>query len=185
MLSNGSVQCWGTDSIGSYGFAISTAHFNLVPVNVSGISNAVAVAAGPEYSCALLSTGSVQCWGYDSNGPLGNGSATDGSVPVTLPGVSNAIALANTCALLSTGSIQCWAYTYNGYITGSTDNVSVITNAVAVTNTCALLNTGSIQCWGDNYFGQLGIGASGMSWVQILVFPCDHAAMGSDWGTAS
>jgi hypothetical protein len=22
-------------------------------------------------------------------------------------------------------------------------------------------------------------------WVQILVFPCDHAAMGSDWGTAS
>jgi HD-like signal output (HDOD) protein len=24
-----------------------------------------------------------------------------------------------------------------------------------------------------------------MIWVQILVFPCDHAAMGSDWGTAS
>jgi hypothetical protein len=22
-------------------------------------------------------------------------------------------------------------------------------------------------------------------WVQILEFPCDHAAMGSDWGTAS
>jgi radical SAM protein with 4Fe4S-binding SPASM domain len=24
-----------------------------------------------------------------------------------------------------------------------------------------------------------------IKWVQILVFPCDHAAMGSDWGTAS
>jgi hypothetical protein len=34
-----------------------------VPVLVSGITNAIAVAAGYTGSCALLSGGSVVCWG--------------------------------------------------------------------------------------------------------------------------
>ena len=34
---------------------------------------AIAAAAGSYHSCAVLSGGSMQCWGYNWNGQLGNG----------------------------------------------------------------------------------------------------------------
>ena len=63
-------------------------------------------------SCALLSTGSVQCWGDNEYSQLGNGSTTTSYVPVIVSGISNAIAVStgclHTCAVLSGGSVQCW-----------------------------------------------------------------------------
>jgi len=44
-----------------------------VPITVSGITNAIAIALVKEHTCALLSGGSVQCWGDNSFGQLGNG----------------------------------------------------------------------------------------------------------------
>jgi Regulator of chromosome condensation (RCC1) repeat len=55
-----------------------------VPVAVSGISNAAAVTGGPDDFCALLSTGHVDCWGYNSTGQLGNGTTTGSDVPVAV-----------------------------------------------------------------------------------------------------
>jgi alpha-tubulin suppressor-like RCC1 family protein len=52
-----------------------------VPVPVTGITNATAVAAGYNDTCAVLNGGSVQCWGDNDNAQLGNGTKTDSSVP--------------------------------------------------------------------------------------------------------
>ncbi len=57
-----------------------------VPVTVSGITNATAVAADDSHTCALLSDGTVQCWGYNLIGELGNGTTVNSSVPVTVSG---------------------------------------------------------------------------------------------------
>ena len=82
------------------------------PVAVSGLSNAVAIAAGDHHTCALLGDGTARCWGDNSNGQLGDNTTTDRHTPVTVSGLSNAVAIAagddHTCALLSDGTARCW-----------------------------------------------------------------------------
>ena len=59
------------------------------PQAVTGITNAVSVTsddAGDGY-CAVLSTGGVDCWGYNGYGELGNGTTggPDGEMATTRP----------------------------------------------------------------------------------------------------
>ncbi len=46
--------------------------YSNTPVAVSGISTATAVSAMYNDSCALLSGGTIQCWGFNEDGELGN-----------------------------------------------------------------------------------------------------------------
>ena len=39
------------------------------------------------YTCALLSTGAVKCWGYNANGQLGDNSQTNRLTPVAVSGI--------------------------------------------------------------------------------------------------
>ena len=81
VLLSGRVKCWGDNADGQLGD-----HSNdpsNVPVKVVGIKDAVEVDAGDEYStCARLADGSARCWGYNSDGQLGNNSSNDSNVPV-------------------------------------------------------------------------------------------------------
>ena len=56
------------------------------PETVAGVTNATAVTVGYEHECVLLKDGAVQCWGDNSIGQLGNGSAGGSSAPVTVSG---------------------------------------------------------------------------------------------------
>jgi alpha-tubulin suppressor-like RCC1 family protein len=65
----------------------------------------------------------VDCWGYNGNGELGNGTidGPDGEygydTPQAVTGITNDVSVtsdgAGYCALLSTGGVDCWGY--NGY----------------------------------------------------------------------
>jgi alpha-tubulin suppressor-like RCC1 family protein len=56
---------------------------SLAMVTLTVRSNDTVIAAGANHTCALVN-GGVQCWGFNSNGQLGNNSTTNSSVPVNV-----------------------------------------------------------------------------------------------------
>jgi alpha-tubulin suppressor-like RCC1 family protein len=174
LLASGVVKCWGYNVYGNLGDG-TNARWSTIPVKVSGIGSATALALNWAHSCALLASGAVQCWGYNVKGQLGNGTTTNSNVPVAVKGISNATAVATgaffSCALLASGEVQCWGSSGlgqlgNGSFADSSVPVSVagISTAVAITaggfHACAVLSNGSAQCWGSNNYGQLGDGSN-------------------------
>ena len=169
---NGIVKCWGTNWHGRVTGDGGTTN-QTTPVTVPGISNATEVGIGMTSSCALLSNGTIKCWGQGDSGQLGNGSTLNNpNSPVTVSGINNAISVSNgrmhACALLSTGSIKCWGKAENGQLgNGSTTgnssqnnqtipvDVSGISNAINISagaqESCAVLDTGSVKCWGAGF----------------------------------
>jgi len=144
----------------------------------------LAVNSGENYSCAVVSDGTVKCWGLNNAGQLGDGTIISKSRPVSVFGISTAVAVAggynHSCALLSSGAIKCWgsnAYGQlgNGTITQSLTPVFVsgISNAVAVANgaghSCAVLSDGTMKCWGFNSYGPLGDGTTTRSSIPVSV----------------
>ena len=199
LLSTGGVDCWGYNPDGELGNGTiggpdGEGGYD-TPQAVSGITNAVSVTGGDDEGygyCALLSTGGVDCWGYNGDGEVGNGTigGPDGEggydTPQAVSGITNAVSVTGDdddgyCALLSTGGVDCWGYNPDGELGNGTiggpdgeggydtpQAVSGITNAVSVTGGddegygyCALLSTGGVDCWGYNGDGELGNGTIG------------------------
>ena len=174
VLNTGAVNCWGRNFNGQLGNGTTTD--SLVPVAVAAFTDvsatAVSITAGSYHTCALLNTGAVNCWGYNGDGRLGNGTTTDSLVPVAVSAFTDGSATAvsitagnyHTCALLNTGAVNCWGRNNYGQLgnNSTTDSsapvaVSAFTDgatAVSITagdsHTCALLNTGAVNCWGSN-----------------------------------
>jgi alpha-tubulin suppressor-like RCC1 family protein len=168
-LANGTVQCWGNNT--SSGQLGNGTNLNSnVPVTVTGISTARAIAANRDATCAVLANGTVQCWGNGTSGQLGNGTSLTSAVPVTVSNVTAATQVAmgdfHACALVTGGTLQCWGRGFEGQIGGSlrASNVAVavpgISNATAVSagnqHSCAVLSSGAVQCFGSGEEFRLG-----------------------------
>lgn len=195
-LSTGAVQCWGLDINGQLGDGSSTTGHGgcgavncaTAPVAVSGISNATDVVAGVLHSCALLSTGVVQCWGSRLNGRLGSGSSSGSATsPEDVMGLSDAAAIAggvnHTCARRTTGRVVCWGVGAGGRLgnAGVADsnvpvNVTGLTNGTNVLSAggdqgCATRTNGSVWCWGENSLGSVGDNTMTMRTSPVALLP--------------
>ena len=106
------------------------------PVAVNDLTGAVGLAAGYGHACALLSNGTMRCWGENREGQLGNGTtANPGTAqPVNVSGITGATAFTtgayHTCAVLGNGTLRCWgrngnAQLGNGTFTNSSTPVPV------------------------------------------------------------
>jgi alpha-tubulin suppressor-like RCC1 family protein len=70
----GKVFCWGHNLFGQLG-TLSVENAN-VPLEVTGFnSEVIAISAGSEHTCVRTASLTVQCWGRNDSGQLGNGTA--------------------------------------------------------------------------------------------------------------
>jgi alpha-tubulin suppressor-like RCC1 family protein len=180
VLADGKVKAFGVNFYGQLGNGKSGSGQNQIsPVEVSGITNAVAVSAGNDHSLVLLNDGSVKAFGDNRFGQLGNGTSDSSSnIPVTVSGITNAIAISagriHSLVLLSNGTVKAFGNNGSGQLgTGTTNpsispvDVSGITNAVAISaggsHSLVMLSDGTVKSFGLNTEGQLGIGTSDTS----------------------
>jgi len=145
LLSGSTIECWGDNEYGQLGNGTTTTNAcecSTTPVAVSGLSGATAISAGYESSCALLSGGTVECWGDNNVGQLGNGTTTTtgcycSTTPVAVSGLSGATTISAgydaACALLSGGTVECWGYNDEGQLGNGTTTNSPTPVAVTVT----------------------------------------------------
>lgn len=140
--------------------------------------------ANADHHCAVLGNGSVQCWGSNDSGQLGNSSRTDSLAPVVVKGLNSVRSVVTTgsrsCALLIDGSVRCWGLNDQGQLgDGSLQDQLLpvaVTGLAGATDLainhkhgCALLANGAVQCWGANADGSLGNGTSNDSAVPVAV----------------
>jgi alpha-tubulin suppressor-like RCC1 family protein len=71
-VASGAVLCWGGNDHGQLGYDGTTSTINLLASPVPGVTDATDVAAGSDFSCAIIADGRVRCWGDNSVGQLGN-----------------------------------------------------------------------------------------------------------------
>jgi alpha-tubulin suppressor-like RCC1 family protein len=146
LLINGAVRCWGSNS----GCQIGYGHYRSVGVFPSDLPDTVAgdvplpalvmqLAAGSFHTCALLSGGSVRCWGLGADGQLGINSESDIGCGVGGAGAASDVALLQPeeAAL----GLRAVALAAGGF------------------HSCALLSNGDVRCWGSGAVGQLGYGS--------------------------
>jgi alpha-tubulin suppressor-like RCC1 family protein len=159
---SGYLYCWGSDSDGELGNG-STAGSQTWPTRVAGTATTwKSVSAGDAHTCGILGRGYLYCWGDDSDGQLGNGSAGSASSPYRVSGTatswSNVSAGgAHTCGMLST-RLYCWGDNQYGQSVTSSDEVR-FTSPQALAgawtaqdtgqrHTCAIGTDGRLTCWG-------------------------------------
>lgn len=141
LLSDGKVKCWGNNGSGRLGYGDLQSRGtkpedmgDMLPTVDLGVGKlAKAISVGNAHSCALLTDGSVKCWGLNDKGQLGQG---DVEYRGDEPGE-----MGDMLAPIDLG-------------TGK----SAVAISAGLAYTCAVLNDGSVKCWGDNSNGQLGHG---------------------------
>jgi alpha-tubulin suppressor-like RCC1 family protein len=189
LLGDGTVRVWGEDIFGQTGDGTGAQSGCLCvtqPTVVPGVSGAMAISAGLHWVSALLRDGTVEDWGGNFDGELGNGTVTAGTPclclgPVAASGVSGAKAIAaggfHGTATLASGSVKAWGFNGfgqlgNGTFTESPTGCSCIPAPALVSglmeplaiagggeHSIALLANGGVEAWGRDVKGQLGVGA--------------------------
>ena len=184
----GNVQCWGVGESGQLGqYSPSNLGDSPDEVPVAELdlgTSAEDVSAGGLHTCAIVTGGTVRCWGYGGFGQLGSGDEGNqyGPKAPDVPGIKDALRLAlgtqHTCVLQGNGDVRCWGRNSVGQLgLGNTDNVGdkpgqmpppavdlggpAVQLAAGGYHNCAVLKDETVRCWGQNQFGQTGKGVSG------------------------
>jgi cysteine-rich repeat protein len=171
----GAVWCWGDNDFRQLGRGDDTTDSpDATAVALPGGLSALDLGLGQDHSCAVLSDGTVACWGDDDNGQLGDGTSGLGSGAAALvPGLAAIVDVEagedTNCAIDDLGQLFCWGDGIDGQLgVGSTlDSANpqpVVLPAVVEDVTlgdqfaCVLLVNDEVWCWGEGSDFQVGSG---------------------------
>lgn len=174
-LSAGGVSCFGSNGWGELGNDDLGSEPEPSPVTAIGIADTRQLAAGQQFTCALLEDRGVACWGDNRNGQLGDGTTSFSTTPKTIAGFGDIAQIAagrkHTCAVTLEGALYCWGRNDEGQLGDGTtterrvptlveDLRGVRQVALGDLHSCALLDSGAVRCFGANSNGQLGDGTT-------------------------
>jgi alpha-tubulin suppressor-like RCC1 family protein len=180
IMEDGELKCWGRNDHGQVGIGYVTDIPIDTPRTVKldrGLSAIKVMADLGKHSCAIDSTNSVQCWGYNNQGQLGLGDNIDRYTPATVnlaedvDVVQITLGRYHTCVLDTIQRVHCWGQNDAGQI-GIGNRINPILNPTVVAlvggvgaiqlvtrryHNCVIDINKSVQCWGSNANGQIGI----------------------------
>jgi alpha-tubulin suppressor-like RCC1 family protein len=84
LLNDGTVKSWGYNGYGQLGLGNTTSVNS--PTAISSLTDVGIISAGlySQHALALMNDGTVNSWGYNGLGQLGNGGTTSSSTPATI-----------------------------------------------------------------------------------------------------
>ena len=109
----GEAWCWGIDDSGQLGNGPANNKRRFAPVRTADGHSYTAITTGWYHTCATDTSGQAWCWGSDSTGQLGNGSADQADQYWAAPAAGAlltafAAGLRHTCGLDTSGTAWCW-----------------------------------------------------------------------------
>ena len=174
-LLDGTLRSFGLNTSGQLGLG-NTVSPVMSPQTIPGITTAISVACGSNYTIVCLSNGTVQGFGENGNGQLGLSNTTSPQIsPQIISGITTAIEVAcgisHTIIRLSNGIVLGFGRNVNGELgLGNTTSpqtspqtISSITAseiACGHTHTVIRLSDGTFRTFGLNTNGQLGDGTT-------------------------
>ncbi|MFC3788619.1 OmpL47-type beta-barrel domain-containing protein [Paenibacillus sp. GCM10012307] len=193
---DGTVWVWGSNSRGQLGINAAWNQDQLVPVQISNLSNVAEISTSYMHSAVLKRDGTVWTWGFNDNGQLGNGvDFEDSFVPVQVQNLTGVIKIsssyAHNLALTDDGKVWAWGDNYYGQLGDGTKNKRKVPVQVAHMEgiseifageyySMAVKRNGSVWAWGINSYGQLGDGTTVNKITRNLVngipYPTDNIA---------
>jgi alpha-tubulin suppressor-like RCC1 family protein len=170
LLANGNVMYWGVSDMDGSSWGANG--FKPTPVPFDALSGVRMIADG----CALLVSGSVECWGINMYGEVGDGTTVSRALPVKLDLGGSAASIAasfyhHRCATLASGEARCWGRNDSGQLgDGTTVERHQPTPVIGITGVISVSAGGQsgavaddgrgVKCWGSNINGGLGNGTT-------------------------
>jgi len=134
------------------------------------------VAAGAAYSLVVANDGTLQGWGDNDYGQVGDGTTAVRRTPVGLAGPAAGVAfaaiapgVAHSLALAQDGTIWAWGRNDRGQLGDGTQTdaatpihldgpTGIVAAAAGQAYSVAIAGDGTVWTWGDNFYGELGNG---------------------------
>ncbi len=198
LKSDGTVWAWGFNSYGQLGDGAYCVGSDR-PVQVVGLSNVIAIAAGGNHSLALKSDGTVWAWGENGNGELGIGTNDTNlhPIPVQVTALTTRVTAIgagdfHNMVLKADGTVWLWGYNYNGQVGDNTTTdryspvrITQFSNVTAISagalSSMAQTRSGAVWIWGYPYDkvpaqvpGLTGVTSMATGFAYSLALKSDH-----------
>lgn len=171
---SGPLWAWGANGTGQLGDGSTLARSS--PVQVNGVTDAIAISAGLDFALAIRRDVTVWAWGSNVSGQLGDGTNGTRLSPVALVFASGVSAVTagryHSAAATNDGRVWTWGSdawstlgdgaadrNYPQAISGVSGTLAIVSSANAL-HTVALQWDGTLTAWGNNGSGQLGDGTT-------------------------
>jgi alpha-tubulin suppressor-like RCC1 family protein len=121
----GQADCWGFNLFGQLGDGTNVDKLEPGAPGVLGVELA-ALSAGADHTCGLDPDGVAYCWGFNTDGRLGDGTETDRNQPTPVSGglafADVSAGILHTCGATTDGDVFCWGQNLEGQLgDGSTE----------------------------------------------------------------